>query len=266
MYMCGVCVHACVRACMPYCVVMFVCVHAQQAPDSYLSLNWPISYSCVDQDGRCLAVAGKAGVALYSSLNHKWKLFSNEQQEQSVVCRGGLAWWNDIVVFPCVVSCSNVEVREGEGEKGEGMGSESESGREGREEEGEDGGKEEEGEKEEGEQGEGMGGESEEEGKRRGRGVWREGGGEEVRVWKGEREEWLCFIYQHQEVMMIWPFFLYYFCLCATLLDLFSVSLLCGLFFPHTPSPFLLSSLTLSSRFDSTHYTRNWTVHSCCTP
>ena len=172
-----VCVLACVRACMPYCVGMFVCVHAQQAPDSYLSLNWPISYSCVDQDGRCLAVAGKAGVALYSSLNHKWKLFSNEQQEQSVVCRGGLAWWNDIVVFPCVVSCSNVEVREGEGEKGEGMGSE--SGREGREEEGEDGGREEEGEKEGGSRGKGW----EVRVKRRERGEEGEGGGRE-----GERK------------------------------------------------------------------------------
>lgn len=107
-----------------------MCVHLQQVPESYLSLNWPISYSCVDQDGRYLAVAGKAGVALFSSLNHKWKLFSNEQQEQSVVCRGGLAWWNDIVVFPCVVSCSNVEVRGGRGGVGEGMGGE--SGREGR--------------------------------------------------------------------------------------------------------------------------------------
>ena len=154
---------------------MFVCVHAQQAPDSYLSLNWPISYSCVDQDGRCLAVAGKAGVALYSSLNHKWKLFSNEQQEQSVVCRGGLAWWNDIVVFPCVVSCSNVEVREGEGEKGEGMGCE--SGREGRKE-GEDGGREE-GEKDEGSRGKGWAVRV----KRRERGEEGEGGGRE-----GERK------------------------------------------------------------------------------
>ena len=99
-------------------------VHALQVPNSYLSLNWPINYACVGQDGRYLAVAGKAGMALYSSLNHKWKLFSNEQQEQSMVCRGGLAWWNDIVVFPCIVSNSNVEVSERRGGEEEQKGRE----------------------------------------------------------------------------------------------------------------------------------------------
>lgn len=117
-FVCLVCVLYCVHfVCIrSMCDAGHVCVlTCPQVPESYLSLNWPINYACVDQDGRYLAVAGKAGVALFSSLNRKWKLFSNEQQEQSLVCRGGLSWWNDIVIFPCIVSCSNVEVREGRG-------------------------------------------------------------------------------------------------------------------------------------------------------
>ena len=110
--------------CDPPEACLYVCTHALQVPNSYLSLNWPINYACVDQDGLYLAVAGKAGIALYSSLNRKWKLFSNEQQEQSMVCRGGLAWWNDIVVFPCIVSNSNVEVSERRGGKEEQKGRE----------------------------------------------------------------------------------------------------------------------------------------------
>jgi hypothetical protein len=82
-----------------------------QVPESYLVLNWPLKYSCVDCTGSYIATAGKAGLALYSCVTRKWKLFSNEQQEQGVVCCGGVVWWKDIVVFPCVASKSVVEVR-----------------------------------------------------------------------------------------------------------------------------------------------------------
>ena len=37
-------------------------------------------YSAVDVLGRNLAIAGKAGFVLYSSLHKKWKLFGNEVQ------------------------------------------------------------------------------------------------------------------------------------------------------------------------------------------
>ena len=63
----------------------------------------------------CLSIC--SGLALYSCVTRKWKLFSNEQQEQGVVCCGGVVWWKDIVVFPCVASKSVVEVSGGVSER-----------------------------------------------------------------------------------------------------------------------------------------------------
>ena len=58
-------------------------------------------------------MAGKAGFALYSGSRRKWKLFGNEVQEQGLTCRGGLAWYKDIVVFPCRVQERDEEVMDG---------------------------------------------------------------------------------------------------------------------------------------------------------
>ena len=79
-------------------------------------------------------MAGKAGFALYSGLHKKWKLFGNEiqvrrplmgrylshgplspsfdilSQEQAMMCRGGLLWYRDVVVFPCRVQEKYEEV------------------------------------------------------------------------------------------------------------------------------------------------------------
>ena len=60
-------------------------------------------YAALNSSGTNLAVAGRTGFALYSGSRQKWKLFGNEVQEQSLVCRGGLAWYKDVVVFPCRV-------------------------------------------------------------------------------------------------------------------------------------------------------------------
>ncbi len=60
--------------------------------------------------GSNLVIAGRAGFALYSGSRRKWKLFGNEVQEQSLVCRGGVLWYQDIVVFPCRVQEHSEEV------------------------------------------------------------------------------------------------------------------------------------------------------------
>jgi hypothetical protein len=80
-------------------------------PPSYLVLNWPVKFSAVDATGCNIAVAGKAGFALYSGLHKKWKLFGNEIQEQAMMCRGGLLWYRDVVVFPCRVQEKYEEIR-----------------------------------------------------------------------------------------------------------------------------------------------------------
>ncbi|XP_078352736.1 guanine nucleotide exchange factor subunit RIC1-like isoform X2 [Oculina patagonica] len=83
-----------------------------QIPSNYLDSNWPIRYAAVDTTGRCVAVAGRTGIAHYSLNSRKWKLFGNVSQEQSFSCRGGLSWWRDFLIVPCYnFSSSSDEVR-----------------------------------------------------------------------------------------------------------------------------------------------------------
>lgn len=58
-------------------------------------------YTAIDSEGQNLAVAGRTGLAHYSMLSRKWKLFGNETQEKDFVVTGGLLWWRDHVVMGC---------------------------------------------------------------------------------------------------------------------------------------------------------------------
>ncbi|PNF21795.1 Guanine nucleotide exchange factor subunit Rich [Cryptotermes secundus] len=70
-------------------------------PSAYSGTNWPIRYTAIDSEGQNLAVAGRTGLAHYSMLSRKWKLFGNETQEKDFVVTGGLLWWRDHVVMGC---------------------------------------------------------------------------------------------------------------------------------------------------------------------
>ncbi|KAF9570180.1 hypothetical protein EC968_002119 [Mortierella alpina] len=70
-------------------------------PAVYLSDNWPIRYSCLSPDGHYLAIAGRRGLAHYNLHSCRWRLFGNWQQEQSFRCRGGLAWFKNILIAGC---------------------------------------------------------------------------------------------------------------------------------------------------------------------
>ncbi|KAL7631863.1 UNVERIFIED_CONTAM: hypothetical protein RMT77_017834 [Armadillidium vulgare] len=64
-------------------------------PYSYTAANWPIRYTCIDDEGEYIGVAGRNGVAHYSLKKRKWRLFGNENQEEDLVVTGGLLWWKD---------------------------------------------------------------------------------------------------------------------------------------------------------------------------
>ncbi|TDG51262.1 hypothetical protein AWZ03_002349 [Drosophila navojoa] len=72
-----------------------------QLPLNYAATNWPIRYAAIDAAGLHLAVAGRTGLAHYSMLNKKWKLFGNESQEKDFVVSGGLLWWQGFIVMGC---------------------------------------------------------------------------------------------------------------------------------------------------------------------
>ncbi|KAH9081828.1 RIC1-domain-containing protein [Lactarius deliciosus] len=67
-------------------------------PQSYLATNWPIRYSAISADGRLIAIAGRRGLTHYSSTSGRWKLFSDELQEQAFTVRGGLLWFHHVLV------------------------------------------------------------------------------------------------------------------------------------------------------------------------
>lgn len=53
----------------------------------------------MDLSGEHLAVAGRAGLALYSLGTRRWKLFGSESQERDIIVSGGLLWWGSYIVL-----------------------------------------------------------------------------------------------------------------------------------------------------------------------
>jgi hypothetical protein len=72
--------------------------HPVQVPASYLANNWPIRSSVISPDGKYIAVAGTRGLAHYSVNSGRWKTYANEQMEQDFVVRGGMCWYQHILI------------------------------------------------------------------------------------------------------------------------------------------------------------------------
>ncbi|OAX44898.1 RIC1-domain-containing protein [Rhizopogon vinicolor AM-OR11-026] len=75
-------------------------------PQSYLATNWPIRYSALSSDGRLIAIAGRRGLVHYSSTSGRWKIFSNNTQEQAFTVKGGLLWFHHVLIAAVEVSKS----------------------------------------------------------------------------------------------------------------------------------------------------------------
>ncbi|KAI0243714.1 WD40 repeat protein [Massospora cicadina] len=86
--------------------------HCAQVPPVYELDNAPIKFISRSGDGQFLAVAGRRGLAHYSLLSQKWKLFNNRNQvvltklayflkEQSLRCVGGMVWYKNTLVVGC---------------------------------------------------------------------------------------------------------------------------------------------------------------------
>lgn len=69
-----------------------------QIPQAYLSANWPIRYSALSADGRLIAIAGRRGLVHYSTTSGRWKMFSDDLQEQAFVVKGGLLWFHHVLI------------------------------------------------------------------------------------------------------------------------------------------------------------------------
>ena len=79
-------------------------------PMSYLTDQQPIRSAVVSQDGRYVAVAGRRGLAHYSISSGRWKTFDDPAVENSFVVRGGMCWYQHVLVA-AVESDESYEVR-----------------------------------------------------------------------------------------------------------------------------------------------------------
>ncbi|KAK0733373.1 RIC1-domain-containing protein [Lasiosphaeria miniovina] len=72
--------------------------HTARIPAIYLSNQWPIKCTTISADGRYVAVAGRRGLAHYSINSGRWKTFANEAVENDFQVRGGMCWYQNILV------------------------------------------------------------------------------------------------------------------------------------------------------------------------
>lgn len=72
--------------------------HTARIPSNYLLNQWPIKCTVVSPDGRYVAVAGRRGLAHYSINSGRWKTFANEAAENEFQVRGGMCWYQHILI------------------------------------------------------------------------------------------------------------------------------------------------------------------------
>lgn len=72
--------------------------HTARIPSNYLLNQWPIKCTVISSDGRYVAVAGRRGLAHYSINSGRWKTFANETMENEFQVRGGMCWYQHILV------------------------------------------------------------------------------------------------------------------------------------------------------------------------
>ncbi|KAI0421234.1 DUF1339 domain protein [Xylaria grammica] len=72
--------------------------HTTRVPSNYLLHQWPIKCTVISPDGRYVAVAGKRGLAHYSVNSGRWKTFANSAMENEFQVRGGMCWYQHILV------------------------------------------------------------------------------------------------------------------------------------------------------------------------
>lgn len=72
--------------------------HHVQIPQAFLANQRPIRCAVISSDGRYVALAGRRGLAHYSVSSGRWKTFSDSEVENAFVVRGGMCWYQHILI------------------------------------------------------------------------------------------------------------------------------------------------------------------------
>ncbi|KAK3053339.1 WD40 repeat protein [Extremus antarcticus] len=69
-----------------------------QVPASYLLNQWPVKTAVVSADAKYLAVAGRRGLAHYSTVSGRWRTFDDPEAEHEFAVRGGMCWYQHFLI------------------------------------------------------------------------------------------------------------------------------------------------------------------------
>lgn len=67
-------------------------------PATYLARHWPVRCTVISADGKYIAIAGRRGLAHYSTASGRWKTFDDPTAEDDFTVRGGMCWFQHILV------------------------------------------------------------------------------------------------------------------------------------------------------------------------
>lgn len=81
--------------------------HSNKIPPTYLLNQWPIRCTVISPDGRYVAVAGRRGLAHYSVNSGRWKTFADPEMENEFQVKGGMCWYQHILVAAVEASGSH---------------------------------------------------------------------------------------------------------------------------------------------------------------
>ncbi|ORY11884.1 RIC1-domain-containing protein [Clohesyomyces aquaticus] len=85
--------------------------HHVQVPGHYLVDQWPIRSVAISSDGRYVAVAGRRGLAHYSVHSGRWKTFDDPFLENEFTLRGGMCWFQHVLIAAVESSQDFYEIR-----------------------------------------------------------------------------------------------------------------------------------------------------------
>ena len=72
--------------------------HHVQIPQTFLAKQTPLRCAVISSDGRYVALAGRRGLAHYSVSSGRWKTFTDSEVENAFVVRGGMCWFQHILI------------------------------------------------------------------------------------------------------------------------------------------------------------------------
>ena len=72
--------------------------HHIPIPATYLGNQRPIRSAVISPDGRYIAIAGRRGLAHHSVTSGRWKTFAEVETENAFVVRGGMCWYQHILI------------------------------------------------------------------------------------------------------------------------------------------------------------------------